>query len=481
MNEFNGCIALLVFLLSAVFTSNGANVKDFGAKGDGITDDTQSIIMAVANADDGVVYFPLGKYRITESIEIILSTRGRIGLTGAGGTSTIIMEGSGPAFKITGTHKGTSNPQSIKDEVWQAERMPVISELEITGNNPDAVGIELSYTLKTVVKSVLIRNVKYGILLSERNRNVLIESSHIFNCHRAGIFLDHVNIHQININNCHISYNKEAGIKVTGSEIRNFQITGNDIEYNCSEEFAVSADIWVDTSEKGSSVREASITGNTIQAVPTPGGRNILFNGSHENMNKIGLWSITGNHISNHTVNIHLKNVRGVSVSGNTFIRGYERNIITENCVNIVIGSNVFDHNDDYYPPQIEVKDGILMRKMQNTILADNIMQGSKNEGALELYDCGEISVSGCHITDFLKHGIKVDNCNGVNINGCFIRSGKRDDNSLISAGIYFTGDCSNISVYNNILDTGFKRGIINDSQNRISVKSNINIHNKLK
>lgn len=38
------------------------NVRDYGAKGDGITDDTEAIAKAFNNANEKVVYFPIGKY-----------------------------------------------------------------------------------------------------------------------------------------------------------------------------------------------------------------------------------------------------------------------------------------------------------------------------------------------------------------------------------------------------------------------------------
>src|SRR5690606_7720579 len=115
---------------------------------------------------------------------------------------------------------------------------------------------------------------------------------------------------------------KKGGIKVSGSSIRNFQITGNDIEYNCDPEGVVSADILVDCSQEGSSVREGTISGNTIQAIYSSGGANIRFIGSDGNANKVGLWSITGNHIGNQDFNIDLDHSRGISIIGNTFMRG---------------------------------------------------------------------------------------------------------------------------------------------------------------
>ena len=47
------------------------NVKDFGAKGDGVTDDTEAIQKAITQlSGGGVLFFPAGKYLITEDINI---------------------------------------------------------------------------------------------------------------------------------------------------------------------------------------------------------------------------------------------------------------------------------------------------------------------------------------------------------------------------------------------------------------------------
>src|SRR5205085_12527143 len=43
----------------------------------------------------------------------------------------------------------------------------------------------------------------------------------------------------------------------------------------------------------------------------SPGGANVRFVGPKD-ANKVGLWTIAGNHISNQTVNVHLQSCRGV-------------------------------------------------------------------------------------------------------------------------------------------------------------------------
>jgi hypothetical protein len=107
------------------------NVKDFGAVGDGVTDDTvaiQAAINAVPN-NGGAVYLPSGRYRVTQTINVgngtdsLLSTKNCISINGDGigsyfGTSAgteifydgvaneqlsvISFNGSGDGFRLDG-------------------------------------------------------------------------------------------------------------------------------------------------------------------------------------------------------------------------------------------------------------------------------------------------------------------------------------------------------------------------------------------
>ncbi|MDB4534447.1 right-handed parallel beta-helix repeat-containing protein, partial [Vicingaceae bacterium] len=257
-----------------------SNVQRFGATGDGKTDDTEAI--RHANQDgDGVLHFPPGTYRISQPIEITLEKSGPLGVDGTSGTARILMTGAGPAFRLIGTHTGTGDPSSVKGNVYPAQRLPTIKNIEIEGAHPEADGIEMIQTMQSVFEAVLIRRCRHGIHLIKRNRNVLISHSHLYHNRGAGVFLDHVNLHQINIANNHISYNRLGGIRIEGSEIRNLQITGNDIEYNNHAQFKTdpeaTAEIYIDTTEPGSSVNEVTVASNTIQATNSPDGCNILI------------------------------------------------------------------------------------------------------------------------------------------------------------------------------------------------------------
>src|SRR5690606_42019363 len=78
---------LLVGLFFCFTTTHATNVKDYGAKGNGVQDDTDAIIRALKSVEDGYLEFPKGRYRITRTIEILLSESGPLGITEIGRAS----------------------------------------------------------------------------------------------------------------------------------------------------------------------------------------------------------------------------------------------------------------------------------------------------------------------------------------------------------------------------------------------------------
>lgn len=89
-----------------------ANIMDFGATGDGVTDDRAAIVSAIASFSNqpGVVFIPAGTYKVSSSISIPSA----IVLRGEGAASTYIkfdMGGSAiNGFSIAGSINGTEIP-----------------------------------------------------------------------------------------------------------------------------------------------------------------------------------------------------------------------------------------------------------------------------------------------------------------------------------------------------------------------------------
>ena len=73
---------------------------------------------------------------------------------------------------------------------------------------------------------------RHGIHVAKRNRNLIISHCQIYYNTGVSVYLEDLNLHQAIINNNQISYCRLGGIRIERSEVRNLQITGNDIEYN---------------------------------------------------------------------------------------------------------------------------------------------------------------------------------------------------------------------------------------------------------
>ena len=399
-----------------------SNVKGFGAAGDGKTDDTEAIRHAIADAD-GRLQFPRGNYLISETIEIKLDEIGRIGIDGDDGTATIIMAGEGPAFRIIGTHEGTGDPNSVKPNVWERQRMPTMRNIEITATNPEADGVELIATMQAILEGVLIRQVRHGIRLHQRNRNVQIQDSHIYHNTGVGVFFDGVNLHQTNICGNHISYNRLGGIRIERSQIYNLQITGNDIEYNNHRAFDAepepTAEIYIDTTTEPSAVDEVTIASNTIQATPSPGGANIRVLNKKGEGPAPGLWTITGNIIGNQENNVHLTGCYGIVLSGNHIYSCDHRNVLLEDCSLITMTGNSFRR----HTPRLCT--GVRLVNSQDCVISgcsfrDESEEGQKSGASLlELNQCRRISVQSVQLLDGAPWGLDAVDCLEVNVNGC--------------------------------------------------------------
>src|SRR5690606_14218009 len=155
-------VIVLFLLITMPHTLFSASVRDYGAKGDGTTDDTEAIYTAIRAADDGEILFSKGLYRITRSINIALEQYGPLTIKGVAGASTIIMDGPGAAFVIRGTHEGSALPATVKEDVWARENFFLIESLEIVGKQEDSDGIQLVGLMQPVVRNCLIRNSRYG-------------------------------------------------------------------------------------------------------------------------------------------------------------------------------------------------------------------------------------------------------------------------------------------------------------------------------
>ena len=98
----------------------GVSVKKFGAKGDGVTDDTQAFLDALASVKSGAIEVPPGHYRVTNILEI---KRSGVVLRGAGPDKTFLffpipLNDIKPDWGTTTTGEKTSNYSWSGGFVW---------------------------------------------------------------------------------------------------------------------------------------------------------------------------------------------------------------------------------------------------------------------------------------------------------------------------------------------------------------------------
>lgn len=447
-----------------------SSVAEFGVTGDGRTDDTAALEHALRDGD-GTLELPRGDYRITRPLVVQLKDHGRFSLRGAGGAARIIMEGAGPALALIGTHATTADPKGFRPEEWERERMPTVGDIEILGRHPEADGIHISGVMQPTLTGVLVRQVRTAVFVTGRARNILISHCHLYHNTNIGVHFDKLNLHQAIITGSHISYCRRGGIRVEGSEIRNFQITGNDIEYNNNKSFGVpdadgepTAEIYIDTGDQ--SVREGTISSNTIQATYSPGGANIRFIGNSPAANhKGGLWTISGNLIGSQDYNIHLTSVRGVAISGNAIYSGHQRNVLIEHCRNIVLGANVFDHNPDYEPE--ELCTGVRVVDTADCVVSGLLIQDSRagrhtwkgaggsleREALLEFVRCQRLNLSGSQVVDGAPTGILFEDCVDSLVTGCSVIDSRNE--RLMKRAIVWRGSGSGSRIAQCLLGAG--------------------------
>lgn len=135
------------------------SVRDFGAVGNGVTDDTAAINLAIAfaKATSGIkcVYFPTGNYLITASID----ARGNFG-TGLelwGARATITSTGNFPALRLNGR---------VPDTPPEVRMMAYVHGFVFQGPgkaNTSSIGIEVQRGANVIVEDCQIYNFYQGL------------------------------------------------------------------------------------------------------------------------------------------------------------------------------------------------------------------------------------------------------------------------------------------------------------------------------
>jgi hypothetical protein len=421
-----------------------ADVRDFGAVGDGQADDTAALEKAIQSGR-GLVRLPKGRFRITRTLQVELDKTGYVAFEGHG-VAQIVMAAAGPALKFVGTHtKGSADPGTFAENVWQNQRMPLVDGIEFLGAHEEADAIEADGTMQLTVTRCRVSQCRHGIHLVNRNRNVLISECHIYHNRGIGVFYDELSLHQSNISACHISYCGGGGIVCRGGDVRNIHIGTCDLESNHAEQGPPTANVLIDCTTSPNGTAEVAITGCTIQhnsKSPDSANIRILGRGNRGGQGQAqwGHVTITGNVFSDVITNVHLNGCRGVTLTGNTFWMGYKHNLLVEDCRQIVVGPNALERNPAYaYGNSTTTHNAVIFRNCADCTLSGLHIEGTHTaEAGLVLDDCRRMNITGCTILDCDNAGLLARKLTNSRISGCLIRDdreGRTTPSIKIEAG----------------------------------------------
>jgi hypothetical protein len=374
------------------------NVRDFGAKGDGTSDDTGPINAALAAGGD--IYVPAGTYRVTSSLYLTTATTFR----GAGrGVSTIHMTTAGTGFTIS----------AAGDNI-------VIADLAFQGPSPNDTytAKETAIRVGPAVPSVL------ACVLQIRNCSIFNYGSH-------GMEIDSVSIASIENNNIHrVGY---AGIACLSSY--DVVVSGNTIQTIKpgfqGDAYGIQFSHWHPLLDPPCS--RCIANGNTIRDIPvwegldTHDGNFITFSNNIVEGCKLGIHAAT---VDGAPV------VHDIAITGNTVVAGSA----AQQHYGIVLG-------------------GILDDAAYNLTVTGNVvdgygMLGNPNMGAIGAFYTRALVVTGNVVEHFSEAGIVFQlgnttfNCSGNLVNSGTATSGPAyaisvpsHPNSGLITGNYLSGN----------------------------------------
>ncbi len=405
--------------------------------GDGKADDTAAIQKLIDT--NGSVHLAKGTYRLTATLNVDLDKTGFAALTGDG-SARLVMAGEGPAIHFVGTHAGSAAPSSFKPEVWERQRSPMVEGIEIVGANPAADGIEATGTMQLTLRAVVVRECRHGVHLTKRNRNIIIDACHLYHNSGAGVFYDHVDLHQSNIVGSHISYNGGGGVVSIGGAVRNVQIGTCDIEANHRTDGPPSANVLLDST--GGSIGEVAITGCTLQHTnKAPNSANIRIIGAGTDLGlerkgvatatREGNVTISANIFSDIQVSIDIRQARDITITGNTFWEGFQQDLIITQSSYVVVSGNNFDRNPRYLINGFQgaEKNGVVFRDCEDCSFSNNILGGVlKKRAAVDVESCRRLRITNNSILDSDGAALRLEKVTASIITGNLLRDDRATD-----------------------------------------------------
>lgn len=411
------------------------NVQDYGATGDGVTNDTAAVQAAIdAVVAGGTLYFPSGIYLVDVNTQSCTLTDGTdvskcallidtaMRVTGDAGAQLKAKEGASAA---TDNYIVSCTANVIFDNIYfNGDRSNVTS----------SYGIQLNASESTVQNCVFNDFDGSPVVAQGTGPSGMIDridvSGNSFENNGNTIFLAWVDRFKLNNNTI---YNASEGFdldkyckngQINGNSFETFRGTGADaaIEINGGDSITVANNsirnfkdgIILNAKNTGGADYYSTgitVTGNTVE---NSTGYGLTVGAQLSGLESLRDSTIVGNVFKNCTIDG--ANLRGKNVifSNNALVNNTRGGLLVSNGTRLVISGNVITDNSQY---GIQVESASIAQiTVTSNIIADNNSDTGYN--GIQMSDVTSASVSNNTITGAHDHGIRVQGTGTVNLSG---------------------------------------------------------------
>ncbi|UJR07336.1 hypothetical protein I4U23_011623 [Adineta vaga] len=316
------------FLLFPIVSSTIFNIRDYGAIGDGITDDTHAVLDTISKCmiNGGVLYIPSGTFVIRSSL--IFQTNVPFTINGDGMNSILLWEFNDHLIQILPSNNGISEV-TIRDFVITSS---------ITPKSLDKFGIYAENLVKSQIEHLIINSndskispTSSGICLSGVADTNTIRDVIMWEIRGTGIEIGYgseVRILGGRIIGPNLRFDQSIGIHCTGNN-GGVHIENTDI-------IALGTGILIENSNGHGSNREIFISQATIDS----NGQGLIIR-DNSYVSIVGIWAASS---TMHQVYIEENTTALLTISGGTIFNGgvYECPKNSDWCNGITVKSGTF-------------------------------------------------------------------------------------------------------------------------------------------
>lgn len=184
-------------LVAELITSNKVNVKQFGAKGDNSTDDTDAFKNAINYLDKNqTLYIPGGYYIITDNIKF----KDTISLVGDSSVPYLVFKGTGQFITIDGH---LADEYDYSGYNGNADKKYIMSNLVLTTDDDGYTGKAGTYAIDfdTSDSKVIARSTIHNVRITRFEKGIILPNNNFYIVTFDNISLDN------NTNGVYLSYN----------------------------------------------------------------------------------------------------------------------------------------------------------------------------------------------------------------------------------------------------------------------------------